>query len=102
MTFVTVPMRWGGISHWGEGFVILEDTLVPDKKRVLGRTHRPGSNTVVIPFPRAALQQIRDWLSNVGQAPEISIAVDTVVEEEQLAFEFNDQMEAAKFKLFWG
>lgn len=106
MEALYLPMRWGGVSHHGDGFVILEETLENDRSRDYGgvRDDAPyvPNLTVVVPYDWGAVADIKQWLEDRSYSPDITLVTLMDGTGGSLAFEFSDKKDAALFKLFWG
>ena len=101
-----LPMRWGGIRHRGDGFVILEKILENDLGRDYGgvRDDAPFAPnlTVVIRYDLHAVSEVRHWLEGQSFSPAITLVTLMDGTGGSLAFEFTDKKDAALFKMFWG
>jgi len=96
----TLPMKWGGVRHRGEGFVILGDLLEPDTQTAIS-TPDPG-RTVALDYDFGVLPAIKTWCEDRSLNVAISVVCDMVGDDNKMTFTFNKNDDAALFKIFFG
>lgn len=105
MSIYVMPMRWTA-ELLGDGFVAMTELLEHDASRPAKEVPDcVDPTTVIFDYDAQQLPDIKAWLAKAGQHPEIAFLIDLDGDldgKQSVSFKFENQTDAAKFRLFFG